>query len=70
MNEGETFETSDPAVPTSMEGFSKFKKKTGISETIFDKYTYKRLGTIQKAQKEYFYKLKKLETDKFKMYPE
>jgi len=39
------------------------------SETIFDKYTYKRLKNIQQKQKEYTNKLKALETIKFKMYP-
>ena len=41
-----------------------------ISETIFDKYTYNRLKNIRKNQLEYIKKLNKLETSKFKMYPE
>jgi hypothetical protein len=39
------------------------------SETIFDKYTYKRLKNIQQKQKEYTKRLKILDTVKFKMYP-
>ena len=41
-----------------------------ISETIFDKYTYNRLKNINKNQLEYIDKLKKLETSKFKMFPD
>ena len=41
-----------------------------ISETIFEKYTYNRLNRILKEQNEYIDKLNKLETVKFKMYPE
>lgn len=40
------------------------------SETIFDKYTYKRLKNIKQKQKEYTNKLEALNTVKFKMYPE
>lgn len=40
-----------------------------ISETIFDKYTYKRLGNIKKLQKEYRNKLYKVDTLEFKGYP-
>jgi len=40
------------------------------SETIFDIYTYKRLKNHRKMQNEYINKLKKLDTLRFKMYPE
>lgn len=40
-----------------------------ISETIFDKYTYKRLKNIISNQEKYINKLTELETSNFKMYP-
>lgn len=56
------------------EGFNLIPYKASnsqiISETIFDKYTYKRLKNIKKQQTEYIEKLRRLETLKFKMYPE
>jgi len=56
------------------EGFNLVPHKASnsqiISETIFDKYTYNRLKNIRKNQFEYIEKLKRLETLKFKMYPE
>lgn len=41
-----------------------------ISETIFDKDCYKRLNNLRQMQEEYIEDLKKLENNKFKMYPE
>ena len=56
------------------EGFNLIPYKASnsqiISETIFNKYTYKRLKNIQKQQTKYIQKLNRLETLKFKMYPE
>lgn len=40
-----------------------------ISETIFDKYTYKRLGNIKKLQEDYKKRLCKADTVEFKGYP-
>ena len=56
------------------EGFNLIPYKASnsqiISETIFDKYTYDRLKNIKKQQIKYIEKLRRLETLKFKMYPE
>jgi len=75
-----TFDFHDRVITTNFslmdsgKGFnlmpSKLSNSQLISETIFDKYTYNRLRKIKKAQKEYYDKLSKLETAKFKMYPE
>ena len=55
------------------EGFNLIPHKKSnsqiISETIFEKYTYKRLNNLLKEQDDYIDKLNKLETVKFKMYP-
>ncbi len=40
-----------------------------IVETIFDKYTYKRIKNLMKMHNEYVEKLERLETVKFKMFP-
>lgn len=40
-----------------------------ISESIFDKYTYKRLVNHQRMQDDYLQKIKKIDTNRFKMYP-
>lgn len=41
-----------------------------VVETIFNRYTYKRMRNHQKKQKEYLHKLSKLNTIKFKSIPE
>lgn len=40
-----------------------------ISETIFDKYTYDRLKSINNIQQKYLKKMQNLETREFKMFP-
>tara|TARA_R110002110_G_scaffold150258_21_gene341990 strand:- start:66 stop:995 length:930 start_codon:yes stop_codon:yes gene_type:complete len=41
-----------------------------LSETIFNKYTYKRLNNLNQVQADYFAMLKRTDAIKFKMYPE
>ena len=55
-------------------GFNLFPHKSSnsqlVSETIFDKYTYKRLNNILKKQKKYIEDISILEKNIFKMFPE
>ncbi len=57
----------------SGKGFNLMPHKTSnsqiIVETIFDLYTYKRMKNHQKIYDEYYRKLEKIETVKFKIYP-
>lgn len=64
---------SDFFIIDSGQGFNLLPHKASnsqiISESIFDKYTYDRIGRLKSFQSEYLKKLDKLDTVKFKKFP-